>query len=43
MFIVRNSKFKEQETKKILNLIVNLIKNEKKILIQEYKNHAHLL
>lgn len=43
MFIVRNSRFKEQETKKILNLIVNLIKNEKKILIQEYKNHAHLL
>ncbi len=30
MFIVRNSRFKEQETKKILNLIVNLIKNEKK-------------
>ena len=30
MFIVRNSRFKEKETKKILNLIVNLIKNEKK-------------
>ena len=30
MFIVRNSKFKEQETKKILNLIFNKIKNEKK-------------